>query len=343
MSKTFIEAMPKVELHIHLEGSIAPKTLLELAKRNGIQLGHQDEASLQEFYRYKNFLGFIDVFVACVSCLKTPADIYQIAHELLEDSARQNVLYREVFFSPQHYIRPELSYLAILEALDAARADARREWGVEVRWLLDISREMGVPAAELATERAIAGMSHGIIGLGIGGDEANFPPAWFAPCFAKAKAAGLRLTAHAGEAAGPESIWGALDDLKAERIGHGVRVVEDEALLARVLAERIPLEMCPTSNVLTRVVESFADHPLPALLARGFHVTVNSDDPPMFNTNLTHELAQLASVFGLDHAALKQLSENAIQASFLPDSEKRELAQRFEAAWLNAEKVQVPS
>lgn len=329
--------MPKVELHIHLEGSIGPRTLLALAERNRIPLAATDEAQMADFYAYKDFLGFLKVFEACVACLRSPDDVYQMAHELLADSHRQNVLYREVFFSPQHYVRPNMPYEAILEAINQARRDARRDWGVEMNMLLDISREMGVPAAELATERAIAGLGQGVIGLGIGGDELNFPAPWFAHCFEKGRAAGLRINAHAGEADGPHSIAAAIESLKAERIGHGVRIVEDPALVERVKELGVTLEMCPSSNVLTRVVDSFEAHPLPQLLRAGLNVTVNSDDPPMFNTDLTTEFVRSVDAFALSRDEVRRLSENAIAATFLPRAEQAALRARFDAEWARTE------
>ncbi len=329
----FVVAMPKVELHVHLEGSISPARLLTLAERNGIALGLRNAAEVEAFYRYRDFAAFLRVFMSCVRCIRQPQDIYDVTRDLLDDARRQNVLYSEVLFSPQHYLSPRLPLAAILEAIGAARREARRDWGTGMNLILDISRDAGPDAAELAVDWAIAGQDRGVVGLGIGGSEANFPPALFARSFARARAAGLRLTAHAGEAAGPESIVAALDRLGVERIGHGVRCVEDAVLVERLLEQAVTLEMCPTSNVLTRVVPTLDAHPVADLLRQGLRVTLNTDDPPMFNTDLVREYACVVAAFGLGRAELRKLVDNAVAGAFLDHAERASLEARLAAAW----------
>lgn len=327
--RQFIAQMPKAELHVHLEGSIRPRTLLTLARRHGVPLSAQDEAGIAEFYRYSTFLHFLDIFKTCVKCLQTPEDLALIARELIAESARMNVRYVEAFISPTHYVGPHLPYEAVLEALDEARLQGEAEHGVRLRFLVDIPREFP-DQAWTATEMAIQGLDHGVIGLSIGGDEANFPPELFVDHFRKARSAGLRLAAHAGEAAGPESVWGALDSLGVERIGHGIRALEDDRLMDALAERSITVDMCPVSNLCTGVVPRMADHPLPAFIARGVRVTLNSDDPPMFNTDLNQEYVLAAETFDLTVDQLQRLAMSALDGAFLEPGDRRLLRAEFD-------------
>jgi len=325
----FIAAMPKVELHVHLEGSIRPATLLTLAERNGVPLPATDLEGLRDFYRFTDFDHFIRVYFTISGCLKTVDDYALIAYEFGADMARQNVRYAEVTFSPGTNVElTGLPFDAIMEGLNDGRARARDELGVEMAWILDIVRSMPETRHTVASWAAAA-RDRGVVGLGLGGPEVGHPPEPFADAFATALAAGLHSVPHAGEVVGPESVWGALRSLKAERLGHGVRSVEDPALVDYLREHQVPLEVCPTSNLRLGVYPSYADHPIRQLWDEGLWVTVNSDDPPMFGTDLNAEYGALATHLGFSARELERLSLNALQASFLDESRKEEMRDSF--------------
>jgi len=327
-----IRAMPKAELHIHLEGSIQPATLLELARRNGVPLA-EDVAGLRALYEFRDFAHFIEVYTLIQSCLRTRDDWTLVVCDLGRELARQNVRYAEVTFTPRPDRGTPLPYPDILAGIEAGRAEIARTYGVEMRWLPDAVRDHGPRAALEVADLAIVARGRGVVGLGLGGSENLFPPELFAAAFARAHAAGLYAYPHAGELAGPASIWGALRALHADRIGHGVRAIEDPALLAYLREHQITLDICPTSNIRLHVYPSYEAHPLRRLYEAGVPVTINTDDPPLFNTDLIHEYELAAHVFGFSARELMALSLNAVRASFLPPAEKARLAQEFEAQW----------
>jgi adenosine deaminase len=324
-----IRQMPKVELHVHLEGSIRPATLLELARRNGVPLPADDLEGLREFYRFTDFGHFLQVYFTISRCLKTPDDFSLIAYEFGADMARQRIRYAEVTFTPHtHVTNSGLPFDEILAGLNAGRATAQADFGVEFAWVLDIVRDN--PGSRLQVARwAGAAMDRGVVGFGLGGSEAKHPPEEFADAFALAREAGLHSVPHAGELAGPQSVWGALQTLGAERIGHGVRSVEDTQLLGYLREQQVPLEVCPTSNLCLGVYPDYEAHPIRRLLGQGIYVTVNSDDPPMFGTDLVQEYQVLADHLGFSGAELETLSLNALRASFLPAPRKAALEGEF--------------
>jgi aminodeoxyfutalosine deaminase len=327
--RDFVAAMPKVELHVHLEGSIRPATLLTLAQRNGVSLPAEDLQTLRAFYRFTDFDHFIQVYVLVSSCLKTPADFSLIAYEFGADMARQNIRYAEVTFSPYTNVAlTGLPFDEILAGLNDGRARAAEEFGVEFAWVLDIVRDNPESSHQVATW-AVDSAGQGVVALGLGGTERGHPPEWFTAAFALAREAGLHSVPHAGEIAGPESIWGALRALGAERLGHGVRCTQDPDLVAYLAEHQVPLEVCPTSNLCLGVYPTYAQHPFPELWEQGLYLTVNSDDPPMFNTDLIGEYTALTEHMGFDAAALEILSLNALRASFLPARQRLELEAAF--------------
>ena len=336
MLKEFIRRMPKVELHVHLEGAIQPATLLELARRNSVTLPADDAAGLQRWYRFTDFKHFIEIYLAISSCICTPEDIELIARDFLRGQAAQNIVYSEITFTPYTHFSTNrrIPFDEQLDALTRARAWAARELDVHCGWVFDVARNVRpIEHANTVAEWAVQGKPHGVVGFGLGGIEAGNPPEWFAEAFAYARANGLASVPHAGEIAGSESIWGALEVLGAQRLGHGVRCLEDPALVEHLRAHQIPLEVCPTSNVCLGVAPSFAEHPLPRLLAEGLYVTLNSDDPPMFNTTLTNEYEKTAEAFGLGIEELTGLSLNALRASCLPTSDKQRMEDEFKQAF----------
>lgn len=328
----FIHHMPKAELHIHLEGAIEPATLLRLAERNRVTLPADTVEGLRAWYQFSDFEHFVQVYMAIQQCLRSADDFSLVAYELGADMARQNIRYREATVTPYtHLIQDKgLAGEDIIAGLEDGRRRARRDFGVEMRWVLDIHRNLDMPAtAEVTTQLVLDWADRGVVALGIGGNEATAPAAAFAPWFQRVKAAGLHSAPHAGEIAGPQSVWSAVRDLQADRIGHGVRSIEDPHLLAYLLEHQISLEVNPTSNVCLGVYRSFEQHPLVHLLRMGLCVTVNSDDPPLFNTTLTQEFQRLAETFDLDENDLQALTLNAVRSTFLPADEKRQMEEEF--------------
>ncbi len=333
-TEDYLRAAPKVELHVHLEGAIQPVTLLELARRNDVHLPAGDVAGLRRWFAYRDFPHFAEIYLVVTRCLKTADDYELIAYEFGREMARQNVRYAEVTFSPGTHRGLGIPHDVSFGALTRGRARARADFGVEIAWIFDIVRQVPLDAAgraraDYVTDTAIAGQADGVVALGLGGIELGYPPEPFAPWFERARTAGLHRVPHAGETAGPASVWGALRALGAERIGHGVRAVEDPALVAHLAERGIPLEVCPTSNVRIGVYPALAAHPLSRLRAAGVIVTINSDDPPLFNTTLTDETLLLHRAFDLDVAAIDEILLNGVWQSFLLPERKRDLVAAF--------------
>ncbi|MBU0702367.1 MAG: adenosine deaminase [Chloroflexi bacterium] len=327
----FARRMPKVELHVHLEGSIRPATLLQLARRNSVSLPAQDVEGLRDFYRFRDFSHFVEVYVTITRCLHTPDDYRLIAYEFGADCARQHVRYAEVTFTIATNTKyTGLPWQAILEGLNRGRDQARAEFGVDWGWVFDICRN-DPDTQDRVVEIALAARDEGVVALGLGGPEAGFPPQLFEQSFERARQAGLPSVPHAGEMAGPESVWAALRVLHADRLGHGVRSVEDPALVEYLRERQVVLEVCPTSNVCLGVYPDYGSHPLRRLWDAGLLITVNSDDPPMFGADLNQEYEVLVDHFGFSADELEQVSLNGLRASFLPPAEKARLEAEFRA------------
>lgn len=327
--ETYVRSMPKVELHVHLEGAIRPATLLALARHNGVALPAADLDGLRRWFVYRDFDHFIEIYVTITRCLRTIDDYALIAYEFGADMARQHIRYAEVTFSPSTHHVLGIPHEVYFQGLTRGRERARAEFGVEIAWVFDIVRNVGsqrgLELADYVTGVAIDGQADGVVALGLGGAEVGHPPEPFAPYFERARAAGLHSAPHAGETAGPQSVWGAIRALQAERIGHGVQSIDDPALVAYLAEHGIALEVCPSSNLRLGVYPDFAAHPLLRLREAGVIVTINSDDPPLFNTTLTDELLLLYTAFGLDAAAIDEIVLAAVRHSFLPPAQRQRL------------------
>jgi adenosine deaminase len=325
----FARSIPKAELHVHLEGSIRPATLLLLAERNGIRLPAQDENGLQAFYQFQDFSQFIQVYMTITGCLRTVDDYRLVAYEFGHDCARQNICYAEVTFSILTNTRiTGLHWQELLDGLNAGREQARAEWGVDWRWVFDIVRDL--PETQQAVlEIALAARDQGVVALGLGGSERGYPPGLFTETFARAQQAGLARVPHAGEIEGPASIREAIDLLHADRIGHGVRCIEDPGLVKDLHRLQIPLEICPTSNIRLGVYADYASHPLRRLWDAGLAITVSSDDPPMFGTNLSQEYQVLVEYFRFTADELERISLNGVHFSCLSIHDKEPLEHDF--------------
>jgi adenosine deaminase len=327
---SYIEAMPKVELHVHLEGAIRPETLLTLAHRHHRPLPADTVTGLQQWYTFTSFDHFIEIYKVISSCLCTVEDIELTTREFLAGQAAQNIRHTEATYTGYTQYRVNgLPFAEQLAAINRARAWAAESLNVSMTLTVDISREVPAEEGLRVADWAISGLGNGVTGFGLGGPEVGHPPEKFQAAFDRARAAGLASLPHAGETVGPASIWGALRALRAERIGHGVRCLEDPDLVRELRARQIPLEVCPTSNVCLHVAPSLAQHPLPQLLAEGLYVTLNSDDPPLFNTTLTEEYQRAAQAFALGPETLEQLSLNALRASRRPEADRGALEQQF--------------
>jgi aminodeoxyfutalosine deaminase len=316
---TFATA-PKAELHVHLFGSIPPDVLQELARRHRVTLPPPLAEGIRAGFLYRDFAHFSELLVAQRPLVTDVEDVELLTDGFAAELARQHVRYAEVMVTPMGLERRGLAFPAWMDAMNRARARARADLGLELRWIVDVNRGVPEPEraywADQALEVAIAGRGAGVVAFGLSGSEAGNPPEPFAPWFERARAAGLHSVPHAGELAGPESVWGAVRALHAERIAHGVRAVGDATLVAHLAEHRIALDVCPSSNVSLRVCPSLAGHPLRRLHESGVPVTVNSDCPTMFGATLNDEVDALSVPLGLDAGAVSEIIANGFRYGF---------------------------
>jgi aminodeoxyfutalosine deaminase len=332
----FIAGLPKAELHVHHVGSASPRIVAELAARHPDSRVPTDPAALAEYFTFKDFAHFVEIYLSVVDLIRDAEDVRLLTYEVARDMARQNIRYAELTVSPYSSVRRGIPDVAFMEAIEDARKAAESELGVVLRWCFDIPGEAGLTAAEETARLAVDLRPEGLVSFGLGGPEIGVPRPQFKPHFDRAIAAGLRSVPHAGETTGPETIWDALNHLRAERIGHGTSATQDPRLLEHLAEHRIPLEVCPTSNIATRAVRTLDEHPIKDMVAAGVLVTINSDDPPMFGTDLNSEYAVAARLLDLDEAGLAALAKNAVEASFLDAPGKARLAAEIDpytASW----------
>ncbi len=328
----FIAGLPKAELHVHHVGSASPRIVAELAARHaGSTPVPADPELLADYFVFSDFAHFVEVYLSVVDLIRDAEDVWTLTYEIARELAAQQVRYAELTLTPYSSIVRGIPAEAFCEAVEDARRRARTDHGVDLRWCFDIPGEAGVPSADLTLEVALKLRPDGLVSFGLGGPEIGVPREQFAPHFRAAIAEGLHSVPHAGESTGPETVWDALTHLGAERIGHGIAAARDPRLLHYLRERRIPLEVCPTSNVRTRSVLSLAEHPLPALVEAGVTVTINSDDPPMFATTLNAEYAIAAELLGLDAAGVAELARAGVRASFLDDAGKAALLAEIDA------------
>jgi adenosine deaminase/aminodeoxyfutalosine deaminase len=329
----FLTCLPKAELHLHLEGSLTPDSLLEIAapdQRERVQSWICDRQ--RENYRYGDFAGFIEAFKTVVLLLDSPAAYALATTRLIESLAAQNVRYAEITLSAGVILWKGQSVQAVFECVQRAAAEAEQRLGVRVNWIFDAVRQFGPEHARDVLREAARFRDGGVVAFGIGGDESKGPAAQFDGIYREARDLGFHVTAHAGETAGPESIRDAVEILGAERIGHGITAVRDPEVMALLRDRQVPVEVCLTSNVCTGLVANFRDHPLPQMLAAGLNVTVNSDDPGIFGTSLTRELQLAVEHYALSRDALIRLVTNAAHAAFVGEGEKKSLLKELQSA-----------
>lgn len=322
--ESFIARLPKVELHLHLEGSVQPNTLLELSRAKDRLKQETDDwisERTRQGFRYSSFQEFLDAFKLVTLLLETPSDYALATKRLLEWLAAQKVKYAEVTLSAGALLWKKQSIQAVFESVSEAAGEAGKQFGLRINWIFDAIRQFGVAQAREVLHWAGRFGASGVVAFGIGGDEERGPAELFTDVYRQARDLGLHVTAHAGETAGPESVRKAVELLGAERIGHGLAAACDAGVLKLLRDRRIPLEVCPTSNLCTGVAR-LEDHPLPKFLEAGLVVTLNSDDPAMFGTSLEREFLLAARQFGLSPKQLVRLCENAIRAAFLPKDDQ---------------------
>ena len=319
--KDHLRTMPKFELHVHIEGAADADTYFEIAQKNKIELPVESRQEWQRFFEFRDFPHFIEVYTAAVNCLKTTDDYGLLIDNFFKHQSEQNIVYTEAYLSAT-FIVEQFEDDDALDAIEAAVTAGQDKYGCVVKLIPDIARMMP-ESQQQVLDFVLKGQQRGLfIGLGLGGLENGFPAGLFTETFAEARRAGLRTVAHAGEAAGPESIWGAIDGLQVERIGHGVRCVEDPALVEMLRLREIPLEVCPVSNYCLGIVNHGEMHPIREMFDAGLYCSINSDDPAMFSTSLNNEYLMLASL-GFNWPELQQLNRNALEASFLDETEKK--------------------
>ncbi|TQR88376.1 adenosine deaminase [Mycobacterium hodleri] len=316
--------MPFAELHLHLEGTLEPETILRLAERNRIDLPYADVDALSAQYDFADLQSFLNLYYANMATLQTAADFAEMTDAYLARAARAGVRHAEVFLDPQAHLSRGIALEEVMDGVSTALESSLATHGVSSGLIIAMLRDHSAQSAMNVLDAVVA-LGKPILGIGLDSAEVGHPPSKFIDVFARARAEGLHLVAHAGEEGPPAYIWEALDLLGVERVDHGIRCLEDDALVERLVTEQTPLTVCPLSNVRLRVVDDIADHPLPAMLQRGLNVSVNSDDPAYFGGYLDDNVTAVRDALGLDEAALTTLARNSVTASFADDTRKVEL------------------
>ena len=325
----WIRALPKAELHLHIEGTLEPELMFELARRNGVALRFASVEKLRHAYEFDSLQSFLDIYYEGMAVLRTERDFHDLTHAYLRRARADGVRHAEIFFDPQAHSARGVDLGAVIEGIHGALEAGRRELGVSGLLILCFLRHLAAAEAMATLEQALPYRDR-LVAVGLDSSELGHPPEAFAAVFERARAAGLRTVAHAGEEGPPEYVWQALDLLHAERIDHGVRCEEDAALLERLVRDGVPLTMCPLSNVRLRVVDRLADHNLKRLLDRGVRVSIHSDDPAYFGGYVGDNYLAAAEALGLSREDLVLLARNSIEASFLDDGAKAELLAELE-------------
>jgi adenine deaminase len=325
------ESPPTAELHVHVEGTLEPAAVIAMASRNGVSIPVTDPGELLARYSFSDLQSFLDLHYANLSVLRTGQDFFDLATSYLDQARRCNVRRAEIFFDPQTHVSNGVPLEAVMEGLTAAIRDSERTHGVSSDLIMCFLRDRGAEAAA-ETLTAILPFRGDIIGVGLDSTEIGYPPELFADVYARAAAEGLHLVAHAGEEGGPETVAAALDILHVERVDHGIRAMEDPALVQRLRDERVPLTVCPLSNVCLRAVDTLADHPLPVMLEQGILATVNSDDPPYFGGYIDANYAALRDQ-GVTPGQLETLALNSFDAAFIDDSRRQAWKQEVREAF----------
>lgn len=326
--KDFIKGLPKVELHLHIEGTLEPELMFSLAKRNHVQLPYATVEEIRAAYQFTNLQDFLDIYYQGMSVLLNEQDFYDLTMAYLQQVHQQNVVHVEIFFDPQGHTERGVEFATVVNGISSALTDAEAQFGISSKLILCFLRHLSEAAALDTYEQALAHRDK-IDGFGLDSSEVGHPPEKFARVFAKAKADGFKVVAHAGEEGPPEYVWEALDILQVDRIDHGNRSLEDPALIQRIVDQELALTVCPLSNLKLCVVDDLQQHPLKQMLALGLKATVNSDDPAYFGGYMNENFLEIAKAVNLTREEIITLAENAIAASFASADRKREMQQQL--------------
>jgi aminodeoxyfutalosine deaminase len=332
---------PKIELHVHLEGTVRPATLLEIARRNDYPLPADTEEGLAQLYDFRDFAHFIEIWILTTNALRTEEDFRQVVVDYAAEAASHGAVYLEAIFSPAERVERGIGWDEIFSGYCDGAQEARELHGVEVRLTPDIHRGSALDGAEQVVRYSAKYRDRGVVGVGLGGLEAQYPPEPYEPVFALARELGLASVPHAGEVAGPASVRGAVEELGADRLRHGIRAAEDSGLLREIADRRIVLDVCPVSNLRTGAVSSLADHPLPQLVAAGARCSISTDDPAMFGTDLSVDYDAAASL-GLDPREAYEAGLEGAVCDEVTKARLSELGKSFDWAAIEAVDGQVP-
>ncbi len=320
----FINSLPKAELHIHIEGSLEPELMFEIANRNKISLPFQSVEEIRKAYQFNNLQSFLDIYYQGMCVLLEEQDFYDMTWAYLKRASAQNIRHTEIFFDPQAHTDRGVDFKTLIQGIHRALEDAQQQLNISSKLILCFLRHLSAESAMKTLEQALP-FKDWIIAVGLDSSERDNPPEKFTAVFEKARTEGFLTVAHAGEEGSADYIWQALEKLKVSRIDHGVRCIEDQNLVEKLKSEQIPLTVCPLSNVKLRVFNTIKEHNIKQLLDLGLNVTVNSDDPAYFGGYLTENLIAIQEAFNLTHNEIYQLIKNSFQASFLNQNEKQNL------------------
>ena len=332
--KSFITGLPKAELHLHIEGTFEPELMFELAERNQITLPYESVEALHKAYNFSQLQDFLDIYYQGMNVLRTEQDFYDLTWAYLEKVNAQAVRHVEIFFDPQGHVDRGISFETALNGIHSALAEGNNKFGISSGIIMCFLRHLDEEDAFKTLESALAHKDK-IIGVGLDSSEARNPPSKFERVFAKARAEGFHVVAHAGEEGPPEYIYEALDLLKVERVDHGNTSMKDPALVERLVKEQIPLTVCPLSNIKLCVVDDMKNHPLPQMIKAGLRVTINSDDPAYFGGYLNQNYEAVSDILDNNHETLAQLARNSFSSSFISETAKQQLVNEVDAYMKN--------
>lgn len=325
-----IQALPKAELHVHIEGTFEPELMFAIAQRNHIDIPYKSVDEVKQAYNFHNLQSFLDIYYAGANVLVVEQDFYDLAMAYFEKCAADKVVHTEMFFDPQTHIDRGIAFAVVINGLQRACDEAKAKFGITSHLIMCFLRHLSEEVAFKTLEQALP-FKDQIIAVGLDSSEVGHPPAKFERVFAKAREEGFLVVAHAGEEGPAEYVWEALDLLKVNRVDHGVCSEEDPKLMQRLIAEKMPLTVCPLSNLKLCVVDDMAKHNIRRLLQQGVHVTVNSDDPSYFGGYMNDNFIAIAEALDLSNNELKQLAKNSFEASFISDAEKQKWFQQIDA------------
>lgn len=326
----FIEGLPKVELHMHIEGSLEPELMFKLAQRNGVKIPFKSVEEVRKAYNFSNLQDFLDIYYQGMNVLQKEQDYYDLTMAYLEKVAKQNVVHTEIFFDPQGHTSRGVKFETVLNGITRALADGEKKLGISSKLIMSFLRHLSEEDALKTLDEALPYKDR-IFAVGLDSSEKGHPPSKFTKVFAKAKKAGFKIVAHAGEEGPPEYVWEALDAINVNRVDHGNRSLEDDKLVKRLVKEEMPLTVCPLSNLKLCVVKDMKKHPLKKMLDLNLKATINSDDPAYFGGYMNENFKAVTNALGLTKKDLEKISRNSIEASFLNRKQKDALLKKLDA------------